>query len=85
MLKSIRNHGPGTDRYENARLGLNSRLDTIQAAILIEKLKIFPDEIELRETVAQRYNEGLGNLTASACPRDLGRAIDLGAIYDPGP
>ena len=54
MLKSIRNHGAGTDRYENVRVGMNSRLDTIQAAILIEKLKIFPDEIALREAVARR-------------------------------
>ena len=67
LLKSIRNHGAGTDRYENVRVGMNSRLDTIQAAILIEKLKIFPDEIELRETVARRYNEGLVNRTAFAC------------------
>ena len=42
LLKSIRNHGAGTDRYENVRVGMNSRLDTIQAAILIEKLKISP-------------------------------------------
>ena len=60
ILKSIRNHGAGTDRYENVRIGMNSRLDTIQAAILIEKLKIFPEEIELREKVARRYNAALG-------------------------
>ena len=42
-------HGQGSDRYEHVRIGLNSRLDTIQAAILIEKLKIFGDEIEMRE------------------------------------
>ncbi len=40
LLRSIRNHGQGVDRYDNVRIGLNSRLDTIQAAILIEKLKI---------------------------------------------
>jgi dTDP-4-amino-4,6-dideoxygalactose transaminase len=60
LLKSIRNNGAGTDRYENVRIGMNSRLDTIQAAILIEKLKIFPEEIERREKVARRYNAALG-------------------------
>jgi len=59
LLKSIRNHGQGADRYENVRIGMNARLDTIQAAILIEKLKIFPEEIELREKVVRRYNAGL--------------------------
>lgn len=59
LLKSIRMHGQGTDRYENVRIGLNSRLDTIQAVILSEKLKIFPEEITLREQVARRYNAGL--------------------------
>jgi dTDP-4-amino-4,6-dideoxygalactose transaminase len=55
-LRSIRVHGQGSDKYENVRIGVNSRLDTIQAAILIEKLSVFPEEIELREAVAQRYN-----------------------------
>jgi dTDP-4-amino-4,6-dideoxygalactose transaminase len=50
-------HGQGSDRYENVRIGVNSRLDTIQAAILIEKLKAFPEEIEMREKVARRYSE----------------------------
>jgi dTDP-4-amino-4,6-dideoxygalactose transaminase len=55
-LRSIRVHGQGSDKYENVRIGVNSRLDTIQAAILLEKLSVFPEEIELREAVAQRYN-----------------------------
>ena len=68
LLRSIRMHGQGADKYENVRIGVNSRLDTIQAAILIEKLKIFPDEIEMREAVARRYNEALrARRTASAC------------------
>ncbi len=57
LLRSIRMHGQGSDRYENVRIGVNSRLDTIQAAILLEKLKVFPDEIEMREKIARRYNE----------------------------
>ena len=55
LLRSIRVHGQGSDKYENVRIGVNSRLDTIQAAILAEKMKIFPEEIEMRERVAQRY------------------------------
>lgn len=55
-LKSIRVHGQGIDKYENARIGLNGRLDTLQAAILLAKLEIFDDELRLREEVAQRYH-----------------------------
>jgi dTDP-4-amino-4,6-dideoxygalactose transaminase len=61
-LRSVRVHGQGSDKYDNVRLGLTARIDTIQAAILIEKLKIFPDEIAARDAVAKRYNEGLGNV-----------------------
>ena len=60
-LRSVRVHGQGSDKYDNVRLGLTARIDTIQAAILIEKLKIFPDEIVARDAVAWRYSEGLGN------------------------
>jgi UDP-2-acetamido-2-deoxy-ribo-hexuluronate aminotransferase len=59
VLRSLRMHGHGSDKYDNIRIGLASRLDTVQAAILIEKLKIFPDEIEARGRVARRYTEGL--------------------------
>jgi dTDP-4-amino-4,6-dideoxygalactose transaminase len=56
VLRSIRMHGQGADKYENVRIGLNGRLDTIQAAVLIEKLKIFQNEIDARERIARRYN-----------------------------
>lgn len=56
-LRSIRVHGKGSDKYDNVRIGINGRLDTIQAAILIEKLKIFPDEIKSRNVIAARYNQ----------------------------
>ena len=62
MLRSLRMHGQGSDRYDNIRIGLASRLDTIQAAILSEKLKIFPDEIEARNRVARRYSDALGDV-----------------------
>ncbi|MBR0874636.1 DegT/DnrJ/EryC1/StrS aminotransferase family protein [Bradyrhizobium tropiciagri] len=61
-LRSIRVHGQGSDKYDNVRLGLTGRLDTMQAAVLIEKLKIFDDEIAARNVVADRYARGLGNL-----------------------
>ncbi len=62
VLKSVRVHGGGTDKYDNVRLGLTARLDTIQAAVLIEKLKIFRDEIATRNRVARRYGEALGDV-----------------------
>jgi len=61
-LRSLRVHGQGSDKYDNVSIGLASRLDTIQAAILREKLKIFPDEIDSRNKVARRYNEGLADV-----------------------
>jgi dTDP-4-amino-4,6-dideoxygalactose transaminase len=63
-LRSVRVHGQGSDKYDNVRLGLTARLDTMQAAILIEKLKIFEDEILARNRVAQRYASGLGNVVS---------------------
>lgn len=71
-LRSVRVHGQGSDKYDNIRLGLTARLDTMQAAVLIEKLKIFEDEIAARNEVAERYAQGLGNVVtvprvASGC------------------
>jgi dTDP-4-amino-4,6-dideoxygalactose transaminase len=62
VIRSLRVHGQGADKYDNVRIGVTGRLDTIQAAILIEKLKIFPDEIATRERVAGRYAQGLGDV-----------------------
>ena len=72
VMRSLRVHGQGTDKYDNVRIGINGRLDTIQAAILIEKLKIFPDEIAARDRVARRYNELLRPMAiVPEVPRDL--------------
>jgi dTDP-4-amino-4,6-dideoxygalactose transaminase len=69
LLRSLRMHGHGSDKYDNVRIGLASRLDTVQAAILSEKLKIFPQEIEARNDVARRYAQGLdGAVTAPTVP-----------------
>ena len=73
LVVSLRNHGAGEDRYDNVRIGMNGRLDTIQAAVLIEKLRIFPDEIETRDRVARRYNELLGDIaTVPQVPSGFG-------------
>jgi dTDP-4-amino-4,6-dideoxygalactose transaminase len=61
-LRSVRVHGQGSEKYDNVRLGLTGRLDTMQAAILIEKLKIFEDEIAARNQVASRYFDALHNI-----------------------
>lgn len=65
LLDSLRVHGKGSDKYDNARVGLNSRLDTLQAGILLEKLAIYEDEIERRQVVAKRYHAGLSNVIAT--------------------
>ena len=54
-LLSIRVHGKGKDKYDNEITGINGRLDTIQAAILLEKFKIFPKEMILRNKIAENY------------------------------
>lgn len=63
VLQSLRVHGQNNqDKYENIRVGMNGRLDTMQAAVLIEKLRVFPDEIAARQRVADRYNEALADV-----------------------
>ena len=57
LLRSYRIHGKGTDKYDNVRLGLNSRLDTLQAAVLQVKIKHFDEELKAVNHVAERYNE----------------------------
>jgi len=81
LLRSIRIHGQGRDKYENVRIGVNSRLDTIQAAILLEKLKIFPAEIEERERIAVGYNQRLGQSNKIRVPRVIAGAQSTWAQY----
>jgi len=59
VLKSLTQHGKGRQKYDNVHVGLNSRLDTLQAAILIEKLKIYGDELTARNQAAQLYTDAL--------------------------
>ncbi|HLP60138.1 MAG TPA: DegT/DnrJ/EryC1/StrS family aminotransferase [Candidatus Deferrimicrobium sp.] len=67
---SIRVHGSGADKYNNIRIGVNGRLDTMQAAVLLAKMDIFAEEIELRQTVARRYREGLQSPAQAPYVRD---------------
>lgn len=64
-LRSIRVHGKGNDKYDNVRIGLNARLDTLQAAILLAKLEVFPDELEKRRHAAGIYAEILKDLCSA--------------------
>ena len=64
VLKSLRVHGQGSDKYDNVRIGMNARLDTIQAAVLSQKLTIFADEIAARNRIAARYDSLLEDVVA---------------------
>lgn len=80
LMRSIAFHGAsGDDKYNCARIGMNSRLDTIQAAILIEKLAIFADEIEARNIVADRYAQMLEDLVQT--PRVIEGGVSTWAQY----
>jgi dTDP-4-amino-4,6-dideoxygalactose transaminase len=65
VIRSLRVHGEGRGKYDCVRIGLNGRLDTIQAAVLMEKLKIFPEEILARERIARRYSTGLADVATT--------------------
>ncbi|MEY8214754.1 MAG: DegT/DnrJ/EryC1/StrS aminotransferase family protein [Colwellia sp.] len=67
-LKSIRVHGQGTDKYQNVRLGLTGRLDTLQAAVLLPKLEVFDTEIEQRQCVANQYTSNLSRVDGLTTP-----------------
>ncbi|MEL6437088.1 MAG: DegT/DnrJ/EryC1/StrS family aminotransferase [Pseudomonadota bacterium] len=60
LLDSMRVHGKGAEKYDNVRVGMNSRLDTLQAAILLEKLAVYEDEIGVRQRTATAYQQHLG-------------------------
>jgi dTDP-4-amino-4,6-dideoxygalactose transaminase len=78
-IRSLRVHGESTDKYDAARIGITGRLDSIQAAILIEKLKIFPDEIAARNQAAARYSEALADVVT--VPRVGSQSTSVWAQY----
>jgi len=63
-IRSLAVHGKGAEKYNNVTIGMNARLDTIQAAILLEKLKIYDEEMELRQMLARRFSEALAPLSS---------------------
>ena len=78
-IKSLRVHGEGVDKYDPVRIGINGRLDTIQAAVLIEKLKIFPEEIAARDKIAARYSAALADV--ATVPRVGNESTSVWAQY----
>jgi len=79
VLRSLRVHGQGRDKYENVRVGINGRMDTMQAAVLLQKLKIFDDELVARDRVAARYTTALEGLVA--VPRLRAGVTSIWASY----
>ncbi|MDQ6432570.1 DegT/DnrJ/EryC1/StrS family aminotransferase [Mesorhizobium sp. LHD-90] len=79
VIRSLLVHGQGTDKYDNVRIGMNGRLDTLQAAILIEKLAIFAEEIEARNRIAGTYNDGLADV--AIVPKVLEGCVSTWAQY----
>ncbi len=79
VIKSLHIHGEGSERYEYARIGMNSRLDTIQAAILLVKMDVFEDEIRWRNEAADRYAAGFGDIVKT--PPVIDGAISAWAQY----
>lgn len=75
LLDSLRVHGKGSDKYDNVRIGTNSRLDTLQAAILSVKLSVYADEIEARGRVAAGYSARLSNLVGTPFIPDGYRSV----------
>jgi dTDP-4-amino-4,6-dideoxygalactose transaminase len=79
LYRSLRTHGEGTTRYEVLRTGMNGRLDSIQAAVLLAKLTVFADELAIRERIARYYDSRLGN--AVVTPSRVQDSTSAWAIY----
>ena len=79
LYRSLRTHGEGTTRYEVLRTGMNGRLDSIQAAVLLAKLTVFPAELAIRERIARIYDSRLGN--AVGIPVRVPDSTSAWAIY----
>ena len=79
LYRSLRTHGEGKTRYEVLRTGVNGRLDSIQAAVLLAKLAVFPEELQARERIARTYDQRLGN--AVITPKRVSDSTGAWAIY----
>ncbi|MEW5737037.1 MAG: DegT/DnrJ/EryC1/StrS family aminotransferase [Thermodesulfobacteriota bacterium] len=80
-MRSVRVHGQGSHKYENVRIGINGRLDTMQAAVLLSKFLLFPDEIERRQKVAKRYNDLISKSDLFLVPKIFDHAPSVWAQY----
>jgi dTDP-4-amino-4,6-dideoxygalactose transaminase len=78
-IRSLHVHGKGTDKYDNVRIGVNSRLDTVQAAVLLQKLAVFAEEIDRRQIVADRYKAGLADVVVA--PEVMDGCVSTWAQY----
>lgn len=81
LLVSIRVHGQGRDKYENVRIGVNGRLDTLQAAVLLPKFGIFPEEVGLRQKAAERYAALLSKVPGLTVPQVPAGYLSVWAQY----
>ncbi|HQT61387.1 MAG TPA: DegT/DnrJ/EryC1/StrS family aminotransferase [Acidiphilium sp.] len=79
LYRSLRTHGEGTTRYDVQRIGMNGRLDTLQAAVLLAKLDVFEAELVRRETIARRYDAALASVFAT--PVRVQQSSSAWAIY----
>ncbi|HET6239337.1 MAG TPA: DegT/DnrJ/EryC1/StrS family aminotransferase [Acetobacteraceae bacterium] len=77
--RSLRTHGEGTTRYEVLRTGMNGRLDSLQAAVLLAKMTVFREELDIRERIARTYDQRLGNLVV--IPARVPNSTSAWAIY----
>ena len=79
LYRSLRTHGEGTTRYEVLRIGMNGRLDTLQAAVLLAKLEMFDEELARRDAIAATYDRRLGNLLTT--PARVPDSTSAWAVY----
>lgn len=79
LYRSLRTHGEGKTRYQVLRTGMNGRLDTLQAAVLLAKLDCFDEELQRREMIAQQYDQGLASIVE--IPARVANSQSAWAIY----
>jgi dTDP-4-amino-4,6-dideoxygalactose transaminase len=79
LYRSLRTHGEGTTRYEVLRTGMNGRLDSLQAAVLLAKMTVFREELVIRERIARQYDQRLGNIVG--IPTRVPNCHSAWAIY----
>lgn len=84
LMRSFRVHGMGTDRYENVRIGINGRLDTIQAAILLVKMTILDEELKKRNKIATKYRNEIKNVNHQIIPNEVNSAWAQFSFLLPG-